>query len=259
MVSNDDGWDSPGLSALVEALSDLGEGVVSAPLENQSGSSHSFGAMRAGLAVRGVEVAGAAEAWAVDGTPAAATAFGLRELGRERPFDLVVSGINRGANVGDVAHNSGTVGAAMQAAMDGIPSIASSLDLRGSDYSVAARYTALVAEAALHQPLPPGLVLSINVPVTATAATEVAVRQMGGVYLMSEGFEKISETDGVAIWRPRFRLVETVAGTAGQDRIAGSDTVAYLEGRITVTPLRYDWTAYEQLDWVRSWLPATRN
>ena len=256
LVTNDDGWDAPGLTALAEALAALGEVVVSAPLVNQSGSSQSLGSLSRGIDVRSVEIAGATEAWAVDATPAGATTFGLRELGRDRPFDLVVSGINRGANVGDVSHNSGTVGAAMQAAMIGTPSIAASLDARSNEYRSAARYTAAVAEAALAQGLPPGLVLSINVPAAATTGdADVVVLPMGGAYLAFEDFEKLSDRDGVTTWRPRRRIVRSVEEAVGQPRFAGRDTEAYLDGKVTVTPLLFDWTAGDELDWVRSWLP----
>ncbi len=257
LVTNDDGWSTAGLASLVEALRSVGEVVVSAPLENQSGSSQSVPSMSGGLVTRRVAVPGASEAWAVESSPAGAVIFGLLELGRENRFDLVVSGINQGANVGDVAHVSGTVGAAMQASMLGVPSIAVSQDHLARDTTVAAHYTAKVARAALDQSLPAGVVISINVSGAATqGSVEAQVRPMGGSWFVTDGFTKTSEADGIVQWRSRVRFVTSAEGARGQDRFAGSDTEAYLAGGITVTPLLFDWTAVGKLDWVRSWLPV---
>jgi 5'-nucleotidase len=254
LVTNDDGWEAPGLAALVQELQRHGEVVVSAPAANQSGSSQSWGALGQPMRVRRVALAGAAEAWAVEGTPAVATAFGLLQLRGDRPFDLVVSGINRGANVGDVAHVSGTVGAAMQAASLGVPAIASSQDSLSSDYAVAALYTAQVALAALAQQLPAGLVLSINVPARATTGgseRRAVALPMGRGYLEIPSFAELQrEADGEsALWRPNLRLLDP------SPELAGSDTGAYLDGAITVTPLLFDWTAHDRLEWLRGWLP----
>lgn len=252
LVTNDDGWEAPGLSALVQELQRHGDVVVSAPAVNQSGSSQSLGALGQPLRVRPVTIAGAAEAWAVEGTPAVAAAFGLLQLRGERPFDLVVSGINRGANVGDVAHVSGTVGAAMQAASLGVPAIASSQDSLAGDYAVAALYTARLALAALEQDLPPGLVLSINVPAKAATSGKASAQAlpMGKGYLEITGFQKLpaDESEG-ELWRPSLRLLSS------SDGLGGSDTGVYLDGEITVTPLAFDWTAHDRLEWLRSWLP----
>jgi 5'-nucleotidase len=254
LVTNDDGWEAPGIAALVRELQRHGEVVVSAPAANQSGSSQSWGALGQPLRVSRVAIEGAAQAWAVEGTPAVATAFGLLQLGGDRPFDLVVSGINRGANVGDVAHVSGTVGAAMQAASLGVPAIASSQDSLAPDYAVTALYTARFALAALEQNLAPGLVLSINVPAKVATGSVKAKAQalpMGRGYLEITSFAELQPASGAegALWRPSLRLLEP------SQELAGSDTGAYLDGEITVTPLSFDWTARGQLDWLRSWLP----
>jgi 5'-nucleotidase len=253
LVTNDDGWDAPGLAALVAELQRHGDVVVSAPAQNQSGSSQSLGALGQPLRVRRVAVAGALEAWAVESTPAVAAAFGLLQLRGERPFDLLVSGINRGANVGDVAHVSGTVGAAMQAASLGVPAIASSQDSLSSDYAVAALYTARLAQAALSAKLPPGLVLSINVPARAATSGKARAQAlpMGKGYLEIAGFSRLPAENGaeVELWRPSLRLL------SARSEPDGTDTGSYLGGEITVTPLLFDWTAHERLEWLRSWLP----
>ena len=114
LVTNDDGIDAPGLGALVLEMAKVGEVVVVAPANNRSGSSHSI-STSGSLVVEPRNMAGAKEAWAVSGTPADAVSFGIIGIGKKQPFDLVVSGVNRGSNVGLVAHYSGTVGAAMEA------------------------------------------------------------------------------------------------------------------------------------------------
>ncbi len=134
LVTNDDGYESPGLRSLVAELATFADVVVSAPAGNRSGSSQSMGSLGGALEVERVEIPGAAVAYAINGTPAMAATFGLLELGREKPFDLLVSGINQGANVGKVSHLSGTVGAAMQGVYLGVPSIANRR-LRGSPRS----------------------------------------------------------------------------------------------------------------------------
>ena len=133
LVTNDDGIESPLLISLAQALNKLTgiEVVVSAPHKNQSGSSHS--SIGGPLTVKQTNIPGIKEAYSVTGRPADAVRFGLNELGKIQNFDLVVSGINRGANVGDVSHLSGTVGAAMEAVFHGVPAIAVSQEITGVD------------------------------------------------------------------------------------------------------------------------------
>jgi 5'-nucleotidase len=255
LVTNDDGWDAQGLAALVGALAPLGEVVVAAPAANASGSSQAVTSLGEPIVVRRVTIAGASEAYAVAGEPAVAALFGILELGGERPFDAVVSGINRGANVGAVSHLSGTVGAAMQAAEVGIPAFAVSQDHLAGDYTVAATFTARLLRQALDQGFPAGLVLSINVPAKATtgespAAARAVVRPMGGSYYLVESFNETGRDDasGTTTWRAQRRLVTSPAG------FEGTDTGAYLEGTITVTPLEFDWTARDHMKWVEGLL-----
>ena len=136
LISNDDGINSPLIHALRDGLATLDdvEIVVSAPDANKSGSSQSTdGGART---VERVFANGEFFGYAVDGRPADAVRFGLLHLGKDEPFDLVVSGINQGANVGDVSHLSGTVGAAMEAIYQGIPAIAVSQDTANVDTSL---------------------------------------------------------------------------------------------------------------------------
>ena len=170
LVTNDDGIASEGIAALVAALSPMAEVVVSAPQENFSGGSQSVTLFSKPLEVETVAPAGAQARYAVRGSPADAAVFGLLGPGREKPFDMVISGINKGENVGGAVPVSGTIGAARQSAMLGVPAIAVSQQVRTDgkyDYTLAARYTAQIARA-LHQmgDKAPRLV-SINVPTVA--------------------------------------------------------------------------------------------
>lgn len=249
LVTNDDGYKSAGLTALVAELAKIGTVVVSAPLKNRSGASHAI-EIAAPISVKEVPIEGAQKAYAVDASPATAASWGITALGAERPIDVLVSGINRGANVGNVAHYSGTVGAAMEGVYRGIPSLAVSQDAAAGDYTVAARYTARLLRALHKRGFLDGIVLSINVPLTAITGhnAEVVAAPMGGSYLDLGRYTRLSEDGADSVW-------QADPGRA-QEAPAGTDTADYLGGRITVTPLRFDWTDPDALAGLRAWLPA---
>lgn len=243
LLANDDGIDSPLLAALkleLEALPNT-EVVVSAPRENQSGSAHSStsGEIRVERIMRDGEFFG----HGVHGKPADAVRYGIKILGDDRPFDLVVSGINRGANVGDVSHLSGTVGAAMEAVYHGLPAIAVSQEIRGVDTSASAKFTAGVVQRYREEGPQEGIVLSINIP--AGELKGVKVRQMGGSYLAIGSYARGEDVEGMATYTS-----ESVIASSDDPR---TDTYAYQQGYITLTPLKFDWTAYELLSELDSW------
>lgn len=243
LLTNDDGITSAGLHALRRALEPLGEVVVSAPATNESGASHSVRALR-GFAVWPHHQEGAVVGWAVNGTPSDAVRFGLLELGRDRAFDLVVSGINDGANLGVIAHYSGTVGAAMEAALHNTPAIAVSQARDVQDYEAAIRTTVRIARAILAGRGPsPGIVLNVNVPPEPMKG--VVVLPMGRGHLGVRGFERVGEAGDTVTWRT---VLEAVPIPPGQ-----SDTRAFGEGWIVVTPLLFDRTAHEWLAPLAEW------
>lgn len=230
LVTNDDGIEAPGLRALCLELATIAEVTVCAPDANRSGASQSV-TMGQTMRVSERELEGATRAVAVSGTPADAASFGILTLSGEKPFDLVVSGINRGANVGDVSHYSGTVGAAMEAAYRGISAIAVS-QAPGADTAATAAFARrFVVEMRRHATIP-GVVWSINAPATAKGPPVVA--GMGGSYVQVASYRKVSDQGDAAVWR-------SILG-AGPDGPDGCDTAEYLGGRVTVTPLRFDWT-----------------
>ncbi len=243
LVSNDDGIDSPQLAALASALGELSgvEVVISAPAENQSGTSHA--STGGEIEVQQVFRNGQLFGYAVLGLPADAVRWGVKVLGNEKPFDLVVSGINQGANVGNVAHLSGTVGSAMEGRYHGIPALAVSQHTTGVDTEASARFAANLVQRLREQGFPRDVVISVNIP--GGEIQGVAVRQMGDSYLRYEGYEQTSGDDS----RGTYARVRTIQQAADPR----SDTWAWERGYITITPLRFDWTDYEYLSDLQSW------
>ena len=243
LISNDDGIDSPLLAALQQELAKLPnvDVVVSAPNDNQSGSSMS--SIGGPTVVDRYYRDGSFFGYAVHGRPSNAVMFGLQVLGRDDAFDLVVSGINRGANVGDVSHASGTIGAAMRALYLGVPAIAISQEVEGVNTEAAAKFAAQLVVRYQRQGAPEGVLISINIP--AGELRGVAVRPMGDSYLQTGSFELIDESGNRQTYeRERIRVPSTDEST---------DTYAYQQGYITLTPLKFDWTAHELIDEVKSW------
>lgn len=233
LVTNDDGISSEGISALVQALKPFADIVVSAPARNFSGASQSVTLFNGEVRVREAERVPGVPGYAVEGTPADATIFGLQEVGKTRPFDMVISGINKGENVGEAVYVSGTVGAARQAAMLGIPAIAvSQAHVRDGryDFQVAAQYTARLAQVLSKLgPQAPKLV-SVNVPAKPKGVKMVPA---GGTPFAITGFKRIGAApDGAALYAPNLTIV-----TNAPD---GSDTQALAEGYIAVTVLSLD-------------------
>lgn len=245
LVTNDDGFDSPGLAALVAALSEVGDVVVSAPDGNRSGASLSTVVLRGEHAVRRTEMEGASEAWAVDATPADAAAFGVLHLSGERGFDLVVSGINAGPNVGSLSHYSGTVGAAMDAAGRGFTAMAvSQADYRNP--APAAEFAASFAKRLLDEGGEPGVVYNVNVPMyRGDAPQPVVVAPMGGQMIELVGVDVELGDDGAGQFAMQIKY-------PGQEQ-AGCDLEAFNTGAITIAPLRYDWTARSEVERLGSW------
>jgi 5'-nucleotidase len=227
LIANDDGIHAPGLRALTEALEGLGTLDVVAPHLERSGTAQSI-TLRQPIAVEQITE----HRWAVEGTPTDCVILALNKLLAVKP-DLVVSGINRGGNMGENVYYSGTLGAAMEGVINGIPGIAISLAHRGQefDYADAARFARRLVELALREGLPAGVMLNVNVP----------NRWRGGVRLARQS-KKITRTllrEGVdATGRPCFWLAEQPVGEPD----AESDYAAVLAGDIAMTPLVLDRT-----------------
>jgi 5'-nucleotidase len=237
LVSNDDGIHSAGLAALAEALDPCGEVVVVAPDREQSACSHALTLHRP-LRIDEVQPG----RYAVDGTPTDCVNLAINAILKRRPA-LLVSGINRGANLGDDVTYSGTVSAAMEGTLLGVPSIAMSLIGRGTfDFAIAATVAARLAAWVLEHGLPADTLLNVNVPQEfdgpvprALALTRMGRRRYGDAIV-----EKLD---------PRGRKYYWIAGEdvpfVAEE---GTDFHAVGQGLISITPIHLDLTNYRTLD-----------
>lgn len=254
MVANDDGIEAPGLSALVRALAvDPSYRVtVVAPAEQQSVSSHSHVTRKEVPLVAHAPIAGA-PAWAVGGTPATTVRLGLSAVLADDPPDLVVSGINRGENDGLSAWTSGTVAAAREAALVGIPGVALSLELDWDDprpdFDGAARWCKPILDAVRVHGLPAGCYLNVNVPREIAAIRGFRLAAMGLVPPAVARFEPVREEHGVRWFKSRWR-----PPAEGDE---GSDSTALREGWVAIAPLGLDQTSYRVIPILQTLAPAT--
>ena len=242
LVSNDDGYFSPGIALLAERLSTLGEVTVVAPERDRSGASNSL------TLDRPLTVRRAANGFRyVNGTPTDCVHIALTGLVDPLP-DLVVSGINFGANMGDDTIYSGTVAAAMEGFLFGIPSIAVSLvGKSGKHFEAAAAVAVGMVERATRFPFTAPLLLNVNVPDLPLAA-------LGGVEATRLGRRHKAEPV-VQMQTPRGETAYWIGAAGGeQDAGPGTDFHAVAAGRVSVTPLQVDLSQHQQLPLVTEWL-----
>ena len=239
LITNDDGIFAPGLRALVDALQGLGTLSVVAPSEERSGAAQSITLKQPIICEQVAE-----REWMVHGTPTDAMILALHRILPEHP-DVVISGINRGANMGENVYYSGTVGAAMEATINRIPAIAMSLVYRGKDpdFSAAAKFARKMLELVLREKVPGGVLLNVNVP-----------QQWQGKVRFTRQSEKITRNllkDGVD---PRGRAYYWLHEQTVKDGIApDTDYAAVFDGAISITPLELDRTHSESLNHLSQW------
>jgi len=244
LVTNDDGIESPGIQRLGDALRAVGDVTVVAPCGQRSGSSMSV-RLDLPIRLRPYEIEGEVWGHCVDTTPAGSVILATQALAPAGGFDLVVSGINAGANTGDLARMSGTVGAAMAGAYYGIPAVAASLGGRSMDFDYSAEVVARFVQELRARPSRPGTVFSINFPAASVdQVAGIAAAGMGGSYLRL-GYQEVEPEDGVRVFQPRISPEDTFP--------PGSDTEAFMQGMITIAALRYDATDLAALDDLASW------
>jgi 5'-nucleotidase len=238
LVTNDDGVHSPGIKALAESLKGAGEVWIVAPDREASASAQSL-TLKHPLRAEAV----ASRVFAVDGTPADCVNLGIVKLLPRRP-SVVVSGINRGANVGEDVFYSGTVGAAREGTFFGLPAIAVSLAARADlDYGPAARFAARLTRLVVERGLPDRTLLNVNVPPGEPRGTAVTVqgrRSHEGTIL--EGLD------------PRHRTYYWIE--EGRDDWVSdemSDIFAIRAGLVSVSPLQSDTTHHGVLGALRAW------
>lgn len=244
LLANDDGIHSPGLRALRDELRNLGDVQVVAPLVEQSGVSHRITYLHPIMA-KEIREGGEHYGWAVDGSPADCVKMGVLEFCRSRP-ELIVSGINTGANVGINVIYSGTVAAAIEGAFYGITSVAVSQS-QGTppDYAAAARRAVRLIGQIRERVPQPGTLWNINFPDTTAQGPR-------GVKLCSMGVRRHTDTIEKRI-DPRGRPYywSGLDPLANHELEPGTDVRELADGYVTLTPLHFDLTATELLTTLR--------
>ena len=246
LVTNDDGYDAPGILALAEAMRALGDVQVSAPSTNQSGSGHAITLFK-DIPYQRRAIGSDIPALAVGGSPADCIAVAMLGLLDHKP-DIVVSGINRGANMGQDLTYSGTVTAALEAAIHGLPALAMSLAVpradRVEDYQVAAEISIRIAGKVLEEGLPPLTILSVNVPGVAR------FEDLRGVRLTRQGVriyrDQLNHVDGGVV------RVEGQPPVGNFDEI-GTDIWAVHRDFVSMTPVHLDMTAHQFMATLEAW------
>jgi len=239
LVTNDDGIDSDGIKALADSLSALGEVIVVAPSTDMTAVSHSL-TLHSPLRIEKRDEG----RYAVTGTPTDCVVLAINILMNGTLPDLVVSGINRGANLGDDVHYSGTVAGAMEGTFYGIASIAVSLAGRERyDFQYAAQVAKEVASKVLSSGLPRGTLLNVNVPrgpIKGIAITRQATRSAGTEIMVGHD--------------PRNRPYYWVGyGKISWEQNAGTDFAAIKQGLVAITPIKNDMTNYAHLAELEKW------
>jgi 5'/3'-nucleotidase len=242
LLSNDDGYFSPGITLLAEVLSPLGEVTVVAPERDRSGSSNSLTLDRP-LTVRRAQ----GRVHFVNGTPTDCVHIAVTGLLKELP-DIVISGINHGANMGDDTIYSGTVAAATEGFLLGIPSIAISLAAEGGGHlRTAARVAVELVTRFKQRPFGQPVLLNVNVP-------DVEHDLLRGMQITRLGKRHKAESV-VKSKTPRGETVYWIgAAGAAEDAGEGTDFHAIANNRVSLTPLQVDLTRYAQLEALTAWL-----
>ncbi|MDX9944646.1 MAG: 5'/3'-nucleotidase SurE [Azonexus sp.] len=242
LLSNDDGYFAPGLAALADALAALGEIIVVAPEQNRSGASNSL------TLDRPLMLKQAANGfYFVNGTPTDCVHLAVTGMLDTLP-DIIVSGINSGANMGDDTIYSGTVAAATEGYLLGIPSIAISMtSFDGINFATAARVAHELVERFVRNPLDGPMLLNVNVP-------DIPYDELRGTEVTRLGRRHKAEPV-VRMTSPRRETVYWIgAAGAAADAGPGTDFHAVEQNRVSITPLQIDLTHVSQLPLLRQWM-----
>lgn len=246
LVTNDDGIGATGIQTLWHELSKIAEVIVVAPDVERSATSQAI-TVHSPIRVDqhhfdNPKISG----WRIGGTPADCVKIALGAL-MAQPPDVVVSGINHGPNLGTDVLYSGTVSAAIEGALHGIPAIAVSLDTgEHSDFQPAAEFTRTLVENLSNRSLPPNTLLNVNVPsLSREDLNGVAITKLG-----TREYENIFERRH----DPRGRLYYWMGGNIlDNDNDDDSDIVAVKNAKISITPIHFDLTNYNIINLMKSW------
>lgn len=241
LVTNDDGVYSDGIKILAKRLKQIGHVIVVAPSQERSATSHSLTLHRP---LRIFKVS--KDVYAIDGTPTDCVNMAVNEILPRRP-DLIASGINRGGNLGDDVHYSGTVSAAVEGAIMGLPAIAFSCVARDNHkYQAASNVAVKICKKVLKEGLPKGIVLNVNVP-------NLPQSKIKGLVITKQGKRNYGDIIEEKV-DPRGRKYYWVGGDeVGFDDIPGSDCNAIHECKISITPIQVNWTDFAMLSRMKNW------
>ena len=245
LITNDDGIYSKGILALQQSMRSLGRTVVVAPETEKSAVGHAI-TISEPIRIREMTREGSFAGYAIGGTPADCVKLGVKALLENRP-NLIVSGINRGANVGMSILYSGTVSAATEGVILGVPSIAVSLDAWiDTDYTYAAEVAHEFASIVLGGGLSAGTALNINVPDKEKGAIKgIRLTKQGDSYYEEEFDRRVDPRQRIYYWMDG-RLVES-------EENLDLDDIALREGYVSVTPLHYNLTDHRSLAELDKW------
>lgn len=247
LLTNDDGIGAPGIQALWKALAEVGEVTVVAPTSERSAMSHAITVHHPirvdKYCIDHPHICG----WRIDGTPTDCVKIAVEALLDDTP-DIIVSGINHGPNLGTDVLYSGTVSAAIEGSMYGLPAVAISLNSwKSHDFSAAAAFAPRIVAAVLENgTLPPQTLLNVNVPaIPAEEIQGVKITKLG-VVQYANIFERRFD--------PRGRTYYWMGGnTVDSDNSPDSDVTAVKEGFISVTPIHFDLTNYPLIHTLKNW------
>lgn len=245
LVSNDDGIDSPGISALVKSLQEIAEVIVVAPQHEQSAVGHAI-TMKIPLRVTPYYKNGNFFGYAVDGTPADCVKMGIRNIVKERP-DLVISGINNGSNAAINIIYSGTVSAAREAAIMDVPSIAISVaSHQVLDFSFSSKVAKMLSLEVHKRGLPIGTMLNVNVP-------NLPEDQIAGIVVTKQGKSKWDDIYEMRI-DPYGRNYYWLTGNLMDvDQSIDLDQAAIKNNYVSVSPIHFDLSDYQTFDKMKEW------
>lgn len=250
LVTNDDGVTAPGLLALAQAMKPLGKVTVFAPDKNWSASGH-VKTLDRPLRVRETFLADGTPAFSSDGAPSDCVALPLLGLLEEK-IDLVVSGINPFSNIGHDVTYSGTVTAAMEAVITGVPGIAFSLASQDkttsdpTDYSHAGQVAQRVTKKVLEDGLPEGVVLNVNIPYLSVGSIQGMMITRQGLRVYRDALDKRLDPRG----NPYYWIGGEEPTGVNEE---GTDVGALARGYVSITPLQLDLTHYRAMDELKKW------
>lgn len=241
LISNDDGIDAPGIKKLAERLEEDHEIFIVAPTDEKSASSHSL-TLKRPLSVN----QRSENSFAVDGTPADCVNLAVNSILKRRP-DLVVSGINHGANLGEDVFYSGTVSAAMEGLLLGVPSIAVSFEMRNSsDFTPAAEFAARLVGYVQEKGIMNDTVLNVNVPDEIIEREKIYKITKQGRRVYGEAVEEKVDSSGKKFYMIGSKEIKI------EDDI-DSDFFAVNKGYVSLTPLHLDLTNYSSITVLNNW------